>query len=80
MAQQGARDIWAAGGVHAAGEFLLKEQLLLTNKIHLPPQEGADLPGAMGMGRKPACVVNVPRHLCWIDRELSKMEFAKETI
>lgn len=40
------RDIWAAGGVHAAGEFLLKEYLLLlTNTIHLPPQERADLPG-----------------------------------
>lgn len=45
----------AAGGVHAAGEFLLKEYLLLLhNTIHLPPQERADLPGAVEMGRKPA--------------------------
>lgn len=34
----GARDIWATDRVHAAGEFLLKEQLLLvTNVVHLPP-------------------------------------------
>lgn len=46
----GARDIWAADGVHSAGEFLLKEQLLLvTNAVHLPPaKKKADLSGCMG--------------------------------